>query len=141
MRADRLDGLSRQRWMINYTAELPQHLQRAAFRAGAEAAWGRAAALEVIRVLSSAHLVVCGVEIWLVAAGASRIPSPIIYGWTAPSLRSGEGWDDYVERTNRLAGEYAEAFAWDESDRRHASENPLFNLEIISRAERDFVTE
>ena len=111
---------------------LPARLAEVAFRHGAEAAWRKEEAKEVIAVASSNGFATIGIEIWLPGKVGPWIPMPYFYGWTAPESDISD-WREYCSRLNREAAEYIEHFTWDPLDLEHQAIDPLFNLTFASR--------
>jgi hypothetical protein len=114
---------------------LPDEIRALAYRAGAEAAWPRDTAIEVIEHLTAKDAAVEGLEIWLPTVPGPTIPMPFVYVWTVGERVAGEDWSGFVRRANASAVDYITNFAWDQADTGHHGMEPYFNLSILTERE------
>jgi hypothetical protein len=119
-----------------FPAGLPQHLAAAAFVSG-EPAWKQADCAGVIGWLRASGYAVLGWELWLVTNGAihtlmSTGGGRVLYSASYEPLLQ-EGWDEYVQRSARLAAEGVLAFRWPEDSTESPDTVPYFNLTWADR--------
>ena len=106
-------------------SDLPPELLKDAFVVGAEAAWPRAQALEVIRHLADQGVVLLGGEVWF---RGPRVPRVLPYTWDVTDRQPGESHRDHVERARKEAVEAMARFPGPRGMLVPGDQEPLFNL-------------
>ena len=117
--------------------QVPEELARTAFRNGSEMAWKQGDCTAAIEWLRSVGRAVLGTDMWLVHGAniytAIRTKAgPTIYCTACDPLQN-EHWNDYVDRSAKLAIEWISSFRWPED----AAEPPspvYFNITWADRA-------
>jgi len=114
---------------------MPERLTATALVSGEEAAWEQADCAAAIDWLRNAGYAVLGIELWLLKKGQistfiSTLSGPVLY-CSSCDPRKDESWDDYVERSARLAAESVTAFRWPEDSLETCS--AYFNLTWADR--------
>ncbi len=111
-------------------SRMPEQLAAAALVKGEEAAWEQSDCAAAIDWLRNAGYAVLGIELWLLKKGQistfiSTLSGPVLY-CSSCDPRKDESWNDYVERSARLAAESVAAFRWPEDSLESCS--AYFNL-------------
>lgn len=101
---------------IKWEAVLPAELMKVAYRAGAEFAWRKKEAIEVLGYLLSGGYVVLGVDVWLATRPGPTIPTPFVYDWSIDNQQEVSAID------------FVRNFQWDPADRSHGGLEPSFNI-------------
>ncbi|HTI44729.1 MAG TPA: hypothetical protein VL462_00025 [Candidatus Nitrosotalea sp.] len=105
---------------------LPAHLKRLAYKAGAELAWKRSDAIEVLKFLSDNGYILLGIDIWLATQPGPTIPQPFVYDWSLETTSS-------ANRQQVTAIDFVREFEWDPADKSHREREPYFNITAIRK--------
>lgn len=123
-----------------FPADMPKEVAAAALVVGREAAWQQSDCAAAIDALAGAGYAILGWELWLLGR-AGRVQASIATAdgsaiWCAScEPLPEERWDDYVQRSQRLAAEGIAAFSWPED----ACEPPRPVYFNITWADRDWL--
>jgi hypothetical protein len=122
--------------MIPHLPDMPERLAASALVNGEEAAWEQADCAAVIEWLRQASYAVLGFELWLSKEGGittfiNTLSDRVFYCASCDPHKD-ESWDDYVQRSARLATEGIAAFRWPE-DSIEGPDIAYFNLTWANR--------
>src|SRR5262249_1370913 len=111
---------------VKWDTVLPPELWKMAYEAGAEFAWKRKEAIEVLNILSGNGYVVLGVGVWLATRPGPTIPTPFVYDWSLDSAAS-------PNRKQQSATDFVRNFQWDIEDTSNQGKEPYFNITAMRR--------
>jgi hypothetical protein len=120
---------------LPFLSHMPEQLAAAALVSGGEAAWKQDDCAAAIDWLRNTGYAILGIELWLLKKGSistfiNTLSGPVLY-CSSCDPRKDEGWDDYIERSARLAAESVAAFRWPDNSLETCS--AYFNLTWADR--------
>jgi hypothetical protein len=121
-----------------FPATMPKGIAAAALVVGGEAAWLQADCAAAIEALAEAGCAILGTELWLLKDGRVQTSFETTNGFAIWCTSCGplpdEHWDDYVQRSSRIATESIVAFSWPDD----ACEPPCPVYFNLTWADRDW---